>query len=89
MEERGIWRNGRRKATAGHGKGGRKEGKKTMHQHFCLASVSSLQSAYYSFFTVFDGIVNTVGYLGIVDNSGVLLHCKCFGPIIPGERYAF
>ena len=28
-----MWRNGRRKATAGHGQGGRKEGRKAMHQH--------------------------------------------------------
>jgi hypothetical protein len=31
-----IWRNGRRKATAGHGQGGKKEkeGRKAMHQQF-------------------------------------------------------
>jgi hypothetical protein len=28
-----MGRNGRRKATAGHGQGGRKEGRKAIHQH--------------------------------------------------------
>ena len=34
-----MWRNRRRRATAGHGQGGRKEGRKAIHQQRLQARV--------------------------------------------------
>jgi hypothetical protein len=40
-----MWRNGRRKATAGHGQGGRKEERKAIHQQGATAATKLEQKS--------------------------------------------